>query len=245
MPRINKGTPRNFELVKGLNRYSRASMYHITGKYKAKKKGFATIAKKPKEALKVKEFGKKEKGKRTIHPKLPRFYPTEPRQRPLPHRRTQAHTKLKRNITPGTVLILLAGRFRGKRVVFLKQLPSGLLLVTGPYKLNGVPARRVNQAYVIATSTKLDISKVKVDEKFNDEYFRRPKKEVKKKTEAEFFASESKEKKKKSIAPGRVEDQKALDKPILEIVKKTPYLEQYLGARFSLSKNQTPHTLVF
>jgi len=244
MPRI-KGQTRNPYLVRGVQRYSRASMYHITGKWKLKKqnKKFAEIPKKStKPEAKVKKFGKKEE-KRTILAKKPRFYPTEPFTRPLPlHRNVNRPTKLRSSITPGTVLILLAGRFRGKRVVFLKQLPSGLLLVTGPYKVNGVPLRRVNQAYVIATSTKVDVSKIKIDDKFGDAYFKRPKKEKKKKTEAEFFATETK---KKQIAPHRIDDQKAFDKPLLEIVKKTPYLKEYLGAKFSLTKNQAAHQLKF
>lgn len=39
--------------------------------------------------------------------------------------------------------------------------------------MNGVPLRRVNQAYVIATKTKVDISSLDVPAKLDDSYFRR------------------------------------------------------------------------
>merc|ERR1712107_702499 len=70
-----------------------------------------------------------------------------------------------------------AGVHKGKRVVVLKQLGTCLLLVTGPHKLNGCPLRRVNQRYLVATSTKLDVSKVSVPENINDKYFARVKAE--------------------------------------------------------------------
>uniref|UniRef100_A0A7S3A2Q9 60S ribosomal protein L6 n=1 Tax=Rhodosorus marinus TaxID=101924 RepID=A0A7S3A2Q9_9RHOD len=187
--------------------------------------------------------GEKNGGKRLVQPKAA-YYPADDVKKPLPSRKhIHKPTKLRSSITPGTILILLAGNHRGKRVVFLKQLDTGLLLVTGPYSVNGVPLRKVDQAYVIATSTKIDVSGVDVS-KFDGKYFKKDKSKKSKKTEEDFMAVEGAEKK-SEIPEGKVADQKTVDSAIMTELKKEEMLIAYLGARFSLTKGQYPHKMVF
>uniref|UniRef100_A0A0C9QLQ9 60S ribosomal protein L6 n=1 Tax=Wollemia nobilis TaxID=56998 RepID=A0A0C9QLQ9_9CONI len=221
---------RNPELIRGIGKYSRSKMYHKKGLWAIKVKNDGSFPQHAKPAPEPK-----------AEAKPPRFYAPDDVPKPLINRRKHKPTKLRPSITEGTVLILLAGRFKGKRVVFLKQLPSGLLLITGPFKVNGVPIRRVNQAYVIATSTKIDVSGVDVS-KYTDKYFE--KEVVKhKKSEEQFFEAEKEEK--KSLPPERKEDQKELDGQVLKVMEAVPDLKQYLSARFSLRSGMKPHELVF
>ncbi|KAJ3129701.1 60S ribosomal protein L6 [Nowakowskiella sp. JEL0407] len=172
------------------------------------------------------------------------FYPADDIRTPKPHRKIQKPSKLRSSITPGTVLIILSGRFRGKRVVFLKQLASGLLLVTGPYKINGVPLRRINQAYVIATSTKVDVSGCKVDG-VDDAFFKAEISEKKKLSAAERVAFFAEKRQKNTISASRVSAQKSVDAAIVKSVQKVPLLAAYLNTSFSLSKGQLPHEMKF
>ncbi|CAA3024391.1 60S ribosomal L6-like [Olea europaea subsp. europaea] len=123
--------------------------------------------------------------------KAPKFCPADDVKKPLSNKRKHKPTKLRASITPRTTLIILTRRFKRMRVVLLKQLASGLLLVTRPFKINGVPLQRVNQAYVVATSTKVDISRVNV-EKLDDEYLATQ--VEKKKGETEFSEAKKVEK---------------------------------------------------
>lgn len=205
-------------------------------KYNVAAKKEATVA-----ATKSVPVGGKNNGKTRVVPttRSPRYYPAEDVKTPKATRKNPKTAKLRSSIVPGTVLVLLAGRFRGKRVVFLKQLESGLLLVTGPYKCNGVPLKRVNQAYVMATSTKVNVDGLKLNEKLNDCLFKKP---AEKKGKKEFF---SEEKPKKELSEERKKLQKEVDTQILSAVKKTPLLNAYLGASFTLQKGQAPHSMKF
>ncbi|MCO5590886.1 hypothetical protein L7F22_044861 [Adiantum nelumboides] len=108
------------------------------------------------------------------------------------------------------------GHFRLGRELIDSRSRAVSCSLTGPFKVNGVPIRRVNQAYVIATSTKIDVAGVKVDDKINDAYFNREK-VAGAKPEASFFADP---KNKAAHPEAKVADQKALDKAVIEAVKK-------------------------
>nr|KYP34724.1 60S ribosomal protein L6 [Cajanus cajan] len=216
---------RNPELIRGIGKYSRSQMYHKRGIWAIKAKNGGVF---PRHDAPAKN--------------PPKFSPADDEKKPLVNKHKPKPTKLRASITPGTVLILLAGRFKGKRVVFLKQLPSGLLLVTGPFKINGVPLRRVNQSYVIATSTKVDVSAVNVDN-FDDKYFTKEAQKKKKKGEGEFFEADKEE---KSVLPQqKKDDQKTVDSTLIKAIESVPDLKVYLGARFSLKDGVKPHELVF
>ncbi len=59
---------------------------------------------------------------------------------------------------------------------------------------------------------------------------------------AGFFATEDK---KEPLSDARKADQKAVDSKLLEAAKKTDLLAAYLSSKFSLSKSDKPHNMVF
>ncbi|KAI8475776.1 MAG: ribosomal protein L6 component of cytosolic 80S ribosome and 60S large subunit [Monoraphidium minutum] len=216
-------------IAKGITAHGRSKTYKRRGLWAIKKKHGGKFPVTPKKAAAA-----------AAPAKAPRFYPADDVPKPLNSRPVRKPTKLRPSITPGTVLILLAGRFKGKRVICLSQLPSGLLLVAGPFKVNGVPARRVNQAYVIATSTKVTLPKLDLS-KFTDSYFKAAEdKKDKKKGEDEFFKAAAE---KAPLAAEYVANQKALDAALLPALSAD--LKGYLGSRFTLRDGDRPHLMKF
>jgi len=186
--------------------------------------------------------------RRVLLTKPPAFYAAQLNKKRKIKRKPKTNFKrLRPSITPGTVCIVVAGVHKGKRVVFLKRLASGLCLVNGPFKINACPLRRINQIYLIATSTKLPIGKVEIPANINDNYFRRAKAVRAKKEEGDIF-----EQKTEKYVPSeqRKEDQKKVDSQLIGIIKKyqpayRKLMFAYLGSTFALRNRMYPHLLKF
>jgi large subunit ribosomal protein L6e len=114
---------------------------------------------------------------------------------------------------------------------------------TGPYGVNGVPLRRVNQKYVIATSTSVPMTGVNVSA-IDDKLFAREKASKKKGAAALEEAAAGAEVT-KTVDPARAAAQKSVDAALEKNVSGVTMLKEYLKAKFTLSKNDKPHLMAF
>merc|ERR1711909_128279 len=144
------GKARNYALASGVYRFGKGKMYHKKALYKKIKKG--VVAKKVTKAapafIEKAIGGDKNGGKRMVRvKKLPAYYaPIQKGRKSSSKNFFSKHSRsLRPSLTPGTVCIVLAGVHKGKKTIFLKQLATGLCLITGPYKINSCPMRRINQ----------------------------------------------------------------------------------------------------
>ena len=168
-------------------------------------------------------------------------------------------SSLRTSLKPGTICIMLAGRFRGRRCVMLKQLPkNGPIVVTGPMKLNGVPLRRVNPSYVIATKTSVDVTGINTD-KVNNDLFKRAAAEKRTKGDKDFMGDKKTktEGKKGKVSKGpnggmvsqeRFDIQKTVDTAVRASLKKDPMGKAkagYLRSVFTVKPGDMPHRMQF
>ena len=144
-------------------------------------------------------------------------------------------------ITPGTVCIILKGKHAGKRVVLLKTIKSGNLLVTGPRKINTVSLAKITPRHVIVTSTKIDLGDFKLVDTV-EEKFLKPRKLVVK----DEVLGIDKDKTKKSVKPmGWRKTKNKINKHVARAVNSMPDLTSYLQSVFSLRKGEYPHEMKF
>lgn len=236
--------------------HKRTKPLYVKLKALARKRGVTVddVLVKRKKYVVKKVGGAQNGGQRKVLVKRgPKFYPTETRPKKSKTGRVihKNHPRrFKKGLEPGRVLIILAGKHRGKRVVLLKTLKSGLLLVNGPFKINACPMKRMHQKFVIVTRTKIPFDGVKIPKHINDKYFKSKKvssKGAKTKQGGNIFATG----KKSASKPNRVrrEDQLQVDKQVLKAIKEKmgdkKTILAYLGSYFYLRNHMYPHKLKF
>lgn len=73
--------------------------------------------------------------------------------------------------------------------MFFAIIGNMIFVLSGPFKINGCPLRRVSQNFVIGTKTRLNIRSVQIPDSVDDKYFKRIKPKKPKKEEGDIFAT--------------------------------------------------------
>merc|ERR1719251_475516 len=144
-------------------------------------------------------------------------------------------TRLRKSMVPGRVGVVLIGRYTSKKVVFLKQLESGLLLCAC---MNNGSVRRFPQKWVLATSQQIDVSKVDT-KSWDDSDFKTLKSSSGSDQNEEFFNKEEA----KSAVPEEFKNKtQATMKGVEAACDKVMAL--YLKAKFNIPKDRAAHEMV-
>ncbi|ABW98320.1 rpl6B (nucleomorph) [Hemiselmis andersenii] len=92
----------------------------------------------------------------------------EKRTKTLKNKRLIIKTKKKFKI--GSIIILLGSKFQGKKAVLLKITKKGLLIISGPFSVNGISLRRINPRYAVPTEIGIGLNNLQLGF-LNDDYF--------------------------------------------------------------------------
>lgn len=180
--------------------------------------------------------------------------------------------KLRKSIEVGKIAIILAGKHMGKRCIITKILPSGLVVVTGPYAINGVPIKRIDPRYLIVTSTNIfsidNMGRLKENfvtkaEQIDDSLFLKPKeikarqkKLLKKKEEGEEEENQSlfmngfldalHEIRKTDPKMQKIEEiQRDIGNLLKPDIEKNEVIKAYLKTKFTLRNDMIFHKMKF
>jgi len=243
-----KITPLSASLAAGKLRYSKAEIYKVA----AFRKLMRNHGKIPGPARKIVTYVEKEiekdgkkmmvKTTKLLAKKMPMG------DIPMPRKGKLHSHKLRKSITPGTIGIILKGPQKTRRVVFIKQVESGLMIVANP--VAGLEPTTVDSRYFLSTKVKLDISGVKVPEEMVHSHFHNKaerRKAYLKARRAGTVLGELELKPK-----GFTDEQKAINKklddqliPVIQKHADGAVLENYMKAKFTLTHRDFPHRMVF
>ena len=70
---------------------------------------------------------------------------------------------LRTDLQPGNIVVMLEGPYTGKRAVFVKQLGSGMAVVSGVRDVNGVPPVRIDERFLFKLSATVSIPSININ----------------------------------------------------------------------------------
>ena len=108
--------------------------------------------------------------------------------------------------------------------------------MTGPYKYNGVPLKRVTGAHILPTNTKLKLDE-KVADSIKDDFFKKT--ELNIKEEKDFFVEEKL--KKKELLKKEKKGQTTVDTEVKKAADTVPMMKEYLRNRIELKSGDKLH----